>query len=111
MNWLQLDALSGLDALDKRSFSRDVLIFKHSTSCPISHIAKRRIEDSWDEENLELEPCYLDLKVHRDVSNAIAEKYDVHHESPQVLIIRSGECIYENSHLDITLDEIKEVIA
>ncbi len=110
MNWFSLDSLSKLDALDERSFFCDVLIFKHSTSCPISHIAKRRIEDDWNEENMLIEPYYIDLKAYRDVSNAIAEKYMVHHESPQVLIIRKGECLYDASHLDIRLEEIKEVI-
>ncbi len=109
MDWNHLVTLSELEDLDKKSFLSDVLIFKHSTTCSISHIAKKRLEEDWDA-SLEIMPYYLDLKQYRDISNIIAEKYEVHHESPQVLIIRAGECIFEVSHLDITVDEIKEVI-
>ena len=110
MDWNHIETLSGLEALDESSFASDALIFKHSTTCSISHIAKRRLEEDWDI-TLEIMPYYLDLKQFRDISNTIAEKYMVHHESPQVLIIRAGECIFDASHLDITIDEIKEALA
>ena len=51
---------------------------------------------------------YLDLIAHRDVSNYIAEKLDVHHESPQIVIVRDGECTYDASHMEI---EVKELIS
>lgn len=108
IDWIHLDNLVLLEDADKASYSGYVLIFKHSTSCPISHVAKRRLEDNWSNEGHSIKPYYLDLKSYRDISKAIAEKYQVHHESPQVLIISEGECIYDASHLDITLEEIKE---
>lgn len=110
MEWIIIDSLSGLEDADKQSFIGDVMIFKHSTSCPISHIAKRRLEEDWDGDMNSMMTYYLDLKSFRDISNIIAEKYMVHHESPQILIIRSGECIYDASHLDITSAEIKEIL-
>lgn len=110
IDWIHLDNLVLLEDADKESHSRVVLIFKHSTSCPISQVAKRRIEDNWSDEDNSIKPYYLDLKSYRDISKTIAEKYQVHHESPQVLIIRDGECIYDASHLDITLEDIKETI-
>ena len=51
---------------------------------------------------------YLDLIAHRDVSNYIAEKLDVHHESPQIVIVRDGDCTYDASHMEI---EVKELIS
>lgn len=57
-----------------------------------------------------LEIYYLDLLAHRNISNYIAHHYSVHHESPQVLLIRNGECFYDSSHLDITSEELSEQI-
>lgn len=111
IEWVHLETLSDLEDSDRISYNCDVMIFKHSTTCPISHIAKRRIEDNWSSELNNIKSFYLDLKAHRDISGMIAEKYQVHHESPQVLIVRKGECIYDASHLDITTGEIIEAIA
>lgn len=49
---------------------------------------------------------YLDLLAHRNISNKIAEDFQVYHESPQVLLIRNGECVYDESHMAITMDEL-----
>jgi len=49
---------------------------------------------------------YLDLLQFRDVSNHIASSFQVHHESPQILLIKKGECIFEESHNAIDMDEI-----
>jgi bacillithiol system protein YtxJ len=109
INWKNLSSISELEDADKISFKNDVLLFKHSTTCSISHMAKLRLESSWDLSE-KLTPYYLDLKAYRNVSDTIAEKYQVHHESPQVIIIRKGECIYDASHLDISVEEIKETL-
>lgn len=53
---------------------------------------------------------YLDLIAHRDVSNAIAEIFKVYHESPQLLLIKNGECIYDASHGEINFDELREIL-
>ena len=89
----------------------DKLIFKHSTRCSISTMAKYRLEDDWNFEGKKLEPYYLDLINYRDLSKEVAEKFDVHHESPQVLLIKNGECTYDASHLDITVSELHEIYA
>jgi bacillithiol system protein YtxJ len=107
MNWHHLDSIDDLTEAIKNSDDKYVLLFKHSTTCSISHMAKLRLESSWDE-TADILPYYLDLKAYRNISNEIAEQFSVHHESPQVLLIRNGECIYDESHLDITFDNIVE---
>ena len=86
------------------------VIFKHSTRCSISLMAKRNFELDWNAipENTTL--YFLDLIAHRDVSALIAETFQVHHESPQVLLIKDGECILDLSHSDISAEEIAEQI-
>ena len=51
---------------------------------------------------------YLDLIRYRSISNRISELFDVHHESPQILLIKNGECTYDESHLSISIDEVKQ---
>ncbi|MBK8054241.1 MAG: bacillithiol system redox-active protein YtxJ [Saprospiraceae bacterium] len=106
MVWKTLDSLQGLDTLLHESMSKNIVIFKHSTTCSISHMAKMRLEENWDLDDLDI--YYLDLKKYRNVSDAIAEKLSVHHESPQILLIRNKECIYDASHFDISVNELKE---
>lgn len=106
MKWLDLTTLEELDRIDEKSKHHPVLIFKHSTRCSISSMAKNRLDKIDD---LKDNDCYyLDLIAYRDISNTIAERYHVHHESPQVLIIQNGECIYEESHNGIDALEVQE---
>jgi len=87
------------------------LIFKHSTRCPISSMAKRRFELEWEELPQNLPLYYLDLIKYRDISNQVAQDFQVHHESPQLLVIKDGECILDQSHGGISVDETVSVIS
>lgn len=111
MDWKLIENTQDLDAIKERSKEVPCLIFKHSTRCSISAMAKNRLEDGWDFSGEKLEPYYLDLINYRDLSKEVAEKFDVHHESPQVLLIKNGECTYDASHLDITVSELHEIYA
>lgn len=86
------------------------LIFKHSTRCSVSAMAKRRFEMDWSliPENTSL--YFLDLISYRDISAQIADAFQVHHESPQILVIKNGDCILDASHSDISATEVAEVI-
>lgn len=110
IKWEILNDISMLDKAIEDSFKNDVVIFKHSTTCSISLMAKRRLEDDWDLNDL-IVPYYLDLKTYRTISDAISTRFSLHHESPQVLLIKNGECIYDASHFDITVAELKESLA
>ena len=111
MDWNKLTDANGIEAIKERSKTVPCLIFKHSTSCSISSVAKHRLESSWDFSAEELEPYYLDLLSYRPISQQVAREFEVHHESPQVLLIRNGECTYDASHLGISVAEIHECYA
>jgi bacillithiol system protein YtxJ len=111
MKWTSISSAHDLEAIIERSHSVPCLILKHSTTCPISSMAKNRLEKQWDLPESSLEPYYLDLLRHRDLSNAIAEEFGVRHESPQVLVIKKGRCIYNASHLDIRINELRQPAA
>jgi bacillithiol system protein YtxJ len=111
MKWTSISSAHDLEAIIERSHSVPCLILKHSTTCPISSMAKNRLEKQWDLPESSLEPYYLDLLRHRDLSNAIAEEFGVRHESPQALVIKDGQCIYNASHLDIRINELRQPAA
>lgn len=108
MNWHKLESKEAVDALKAAADTGKALILKHSTRCSISAMALDRLERSWVASEMEgLETYYLDLIRHRDVSNYVSETFGVQHESPQVLLIDKGECVYHESHLGINYDGIK----
>jgi len=111
LHWIPLTSAAEVESLKQRSHHLPCLIFKHSTRCNISEIAKFRLEDDWDFSSQELEAYYLDLLRFRNVSEYVADEFSVHHESPQVLLIADGECVYDASHLDISVDELKEALS
>lgn len=109
MNWKPLTEESQLSELLQESFETPVVIFKHSTRCPISSMAKARLDGKTPPENV---PFYfLDLIAYRSLSNAVASTFKVHHESPQVIVLRNGEATYEESHNGIRMDDIAEAVA
>jgi len=109
MNWTLLESTDQLSEIkQQQGYS---LIFKHSTRCPISSMAKRRFELEWEELPQNLPLYYLDLIKYRDISNQVAQDFQVHHESPQLLVIKDGECILDQSHGGISVDETVSVIS
>jgi len=104
MNWIEITDEAQLAKVKDLSKTKPQLIFKHSTRCSISSMAKNRLEKGTAPENVDF--YYLDLIKHRNLSQKVAEIFDVSHESPQILLIKNGECIYDESHSGITMDEI-----
>src|SRR5690554_3165628 len=104
MNWIPLDSISQLE--DIKTQSNPVLIFKHSTRCPVSSMAKRNFELEAVLLPQNVQTYFLDLIKFRDISNQVSELWKIKHESPQVLLIYNGECIYSNSHNEIHVADI-----
>ncbi|MBX2947364.1 MAG: bacillithiol system redox-active protein YtxJ [Cyclobacteriaceae bacterium] len=109
MQWTKLTDLQQLDEIRHESTEQKILIFKHSTRCSTSRAMLDRLERNWKEDEMQtVKPYFLDLLSYRQISNAIAEKFNVEHESPQVLIIQNGNAIYHASHTSINYSAIKE---
>ena len=106
MNWIPLTDLNQLETIQDLSFTTPQVIFKHSTTCSISKMSLARLERSDAPTSIQF--YYLDLLNYRAISNAIAEKFSVYHESPQILLIKNGECNYDESHGGIQMEEIVE---
>ena len=112
MNWNKIITIEDLENVKNESNTIPILIFKHSTRCSISSTALDRFERAWAKnlENKNVKPYYLDLIANRDISNTISKQFSVQHESPQLLLIKNGESIYDESHYDISLDDVLEKI-
>ncbi len=109
MNWLPLTTVEQVNDLIEQSHHQPSIIFKHSTRCSISCVAKDRFERQFKSDKANA--WYLDLLSFREVSNHVAEVFNVEHQSPQVLLIKDGECAFHTSHLDIYADEVEKQIA
>ena len=108
MQWKNITNRSQVSEIQNQSGYS--LIFKHSTRCSVSMMAKRRFEMDWEVIPADTSLYFLDLISFRDVSAEIAETFQVQHESPQILLIKDGDCILDASHSDISADEVAEVI-
>ncbi len=106
--WIKLNTVEQLEKI-KNALGHSV-IFKHSTRCSISMMAKKRFELDWNSipENTPL--YFLDLLAFREISNKIVELFDVPHQSPQLLLIKDGQCILETTHSNISAEETGDVI-
>ncbi|MCB0515438.1 MAG: bacillithiol system redox-active protein YtxJ [Chitinophagales bacterium] len=100
--WIPLEDENLLESLFSQP--QTFAIFKHSTRCSISLMAKKRLEREWansfSQENLPL--YYLDLLTYRPISNAVAQLSSVEHQSPQLIVIYQGKLLYATSHNDIS---------
>ncbi len=104
--WKNLSSENQLDEiLENRTGVKHVL-FKHSTRCVVSAMAKRQLESDWPADRTDIQVWYLDLLNHRDISNAIAEKTGVYHQSPQAIALLNGEVVYADSHSEISARRI-----
>lgn len=104
MQWQLLNSEEQLETLLKQSHTKPQVIFKHSTRCSVSSVIKTRLETNTAPPDIDFH--YFDLINYRPLSNKIAEDLKVHHESPQVLLIKNGECIFDESHMAIRMMDI-----
>lgn len=110
MNWISLKDSRQLDDIIAESKTQPVIIYKHSTRCNISRSAFDRLERNWDASIGSIKGYFLDLLSNRDISNRIAELFEVEHHSPQILVIADGKSVLDLSHYDIDFDRIKSVV-
>ncbi|MEX0996554.1 MAG: bacillithiol system redox-active protein YtxJ [Flavobacteriaceae bacterium] len=99
--WKSLTSASQLDEISELSKTKSVVVFKHSTRCGISRMVLKQFERDFDLEDGNLELYYLDLLSYRTLSDEIAARFQVLHQSPQLLVIKNGVCVAHGSHYEI----------
>ena len=100
-NIIELESLDGLDHLFNESFDRPVVLFKHSNNCGISAGVYNLVRHVTGDVNVVV------IQSHREISNAIAARTGIRHESPQAIVLIDGKPVYSASHYDIEAAHIE----
>ena len=110
LNWILLKDLGQLNEIITISHEKPVVIFKHSTRCSVSRMALKQFENEFDLASLDQKVLlyFLDLLEYRGISNEIAARFNVIHQSPQLLLIQNRKSVYAVSHSDIDAEVLKE---
>ena len=108
--WHVLGRMDQLDEILEQSKSKPVAIFKHSTRCGISRGVLKLFERNYKLTDEQLKLYYLDLLQNRDISNEIAALFKVHHESPQMIVIKNGVVVYQDSHHAIQASDLDKFV-
>lgn len=108
--WIFLTTESQLEEIERKSFEKPQILFKHSTRCSISSVSMNKFVRNYTIPEVEADLYYLDLLNYRTVSNEVGHKFQVMHQSPQVLVIKNGKAVYDASHYNIETDKILELI-
>ena len=98
MAWLTLGSIDTLDKIIEDSYRTPQFIFKHSTRCSISSVAMNRLQDAVKKMDIYI----IDVINNRDISNVTEKKLSVRHQSPQLLALEGGRCVYDTSHMQIS---------
>lgn len=101
-NWDIINSFEGLENAITSSHQQPVVLFKHSTRCSVSYMAKNSLQRGWSEVEGKARLFYLDLIQYRELSNHIEERFGVQHESPQLIILHEGRVIGHTSHSGVT---------
>lgn len=106
MEWKQFNSVDLLNELLQASDNSPQIIFKHSTRCSISYMVLNRLR-----KNLPQADYYMiDVIGNREISNTVAKHFNIMHQSPQLLIIYKGACIFNASHFSISSELVKQEI-
>lgn len=109
MNWNYIENLEQINEVKEKSFHKLQLIFKHSTRCIISKMALKNFENDFILDGV-VDAYFLDLIAYREISNKIADEFRITHQSPQILLIKDGKVIYNESHEGIDATILKEFL-
>ncbi len=107
--WISIKSVEQLNTILRNVGEKPILLFKHSTRCSISSMALTGFERNWSGE-VPCELYFIDLLKHRDVSNETAELTGVLHQSPQCIVIKGSEIIYEATHSGIDARRIESIL-
>ena len=108
----RVESMSEIDALVEKSQETPVMLFKHSLTCPISGAALRQYQSFLDNRPEDDAAVYALVEVQnaRDVSNEIARRTGVRHESPQALLLRGGKVAWHASHWSIKAQSLASAV-
>lgn len=107
----ELKTIADLDKLIDSAGSQPILIYKHSLTCGTSGWAFEEIRDLVDGKPIRARVGLVMVQLARPVSDEIARRFGVRHESPQALLIKDGRVVWRASHHRVTAEEISGALS
>jgi bacillithiol system protein YtxJ len=108
LNRITLTDIEQITAIKEKSYKRPQVLFKLGLRCGVSDIALKRMGKAGIIPNADF--YFIDMLRFRKISDKITETFSVYHESPLVLLLKNGECIYDENHLGITMQELADQV-
>jgi bacillithiol system protein YtxJ len=106
-----LTAVEDLDSVVEASFTRPVLLFKHSLTCGTSAWAHEELEALLEGPPVSADVSVVHIQTSRALSNAVEERFGIRHQSPQALLVANGTVVWHASHHRLTQAEMASAIA
>ena len=101
-----LDSESAWTTALEHSDDTPVLIYKHSSTCPVSTKAQTEVEELQADGSV---PVYrVVVQEHRAVSNTIEDDLGIRHETPQVILLHERAPAFDTSHFDVTAETLRQ---
>ncbi len=100
--FMPVTTAEALESLFSQSAEHPVIVFKHDTSCPISAAAYRQMQ------RMNQAVAVVDVARSQELSEEIATRTGVKHESPQVIVVNDGQAVWSASHYDITQEAVTQ---
>ena len=101
LDWNYLESMEDLDNAEQISQEKTVILFKHSTRCSISRFVLKQFENTYNIPADKMAIYFLDLIEYRPISNEIANRFGVTHQSPQLIVLKDGKAVFDSSHESI----------
>jgi bacillithiol system protein YtxJ len=108
--WVNITSVEQLSELLHNIGEKPILLFKHSTRCGVSSMVLNSFENDWSSGTELCDIYYIDLLRHRDVSNEVAVLTGIIHQSPQAIVIKGKEIIYDATHSAIDARRIQSLL-
>jgi len=109
--WREITSIEEWDKVMSDSASRQVIVLKHSTRCPVSASALEEYEAYLaDKPNPDTDYYLVKVIESRPVSNKIAEDLGVVHQSPQMILVKDGKAVWNTSHWSVTKKHMAAVL-
>lgn len=108
--WNQLTSVEQLEVISEESKTTPVAIFKHSTRCGISRMVLNQFESNYDMDPNQMKLYYLDLLGYRSISDEVGIRFQVFHQSPQLIVLKNGNTVHHASHHSIHADDLEKFI-
>ncbi|PSQ97267.1 MAG: bacillithiol system redox-active protein YtxJ [Bacteroidetes bacterium SW_9_63_38] len=103
-----LDSESAWTAAQEHSDDTPVLVYKHSSTCPVSSKAQTEVEKLLSDGSL---PVYrVVVQDHRAVSDLIEEELGIRHETPQAILLHNQDPVFDTSHFDVTAETLRDAL-